>query len=64
VVGLRKGEDSCCIRMWNDRVWTCVPLNGICSLHARNGVLMGRIRRGAAEDLCGAVYLFRDSDTR
>ena len=46
-------------RVWNDRIWICVPLNGTCWLRTRNGVLWC-LR--AAEDLRGVVCLFRDSD--
>jgi len=52
----RTGEDSCCMRELHRCVWICVPLNWTCWLRARNDVLWC-LR--AAEDLCGAVCLFR-----
>jgi len=60
LLGWQKGGGNCYTHMWNDRVWTCVPLNWTCWLCARNGVLwcLGDLR--AAEDLRGAVCLFRD----
>jgi len=45
--------------VWNDRIWICVPLNETCWLCVRSGVLWCLEDFRAAEDLRGAVCLFR-----
>ena len=57
LLGRRTGEGNCYIRELHRCVWICVPLNWTCWLCARSGVLWC-LR--AAEDLRGAVCLFRD----